>query len=180
MENAQIQANGLKWMAELELFVDEKHSKALINVLKLNVLAVSNRIKDVELLIYRERRQMLVLLDLTWIGKLFFKRRIFEEVHEVLNQVIPTFQFRVIDDPAIMNMAVSKIEKLLKGDNNEVPNTPPSNALGSSSTKYDNQSSVVGSGSETSVGANNEEQSKAESEIRPESIKTDSSKESKT
>ncbi len=110
---AKYQVAGLKWMLELELL--DPLNPAPLNALKLNVLMTSNRIKEVEFLIFREGRQMLVLLDLSWMGRKFFKREIFTDVHEVLKQMLPNFSFRITEDPKILNMAIAKVQNILGG-----------------------------------------------------------------
>src|SRR5277367_267744 len=102
-DNIKYQVAGLKWMFEMEL-LDEKNP-APLNVLKLNVLMVSPRIREVEFLIFREGKQMMVLLDLSWIGRKFFQKRIFSEVNDVLVQMLPAFRFRVISDRKILDLA---------------------------------------------------------------------------
>lgn len=116
-DNTKYQYKGLKWLMEMELLNDPQ----AINTLKLNILMTSKRIKEVELLIYRENKTMLVLLDLTWIGRKFFKKTIFEEVEGALVQLLPSFRFRVTDDTKIMGMAIAKVKKALIGGSNENP-----------------------------------------------------------
>lgn len=121
MDSAQVQASGVKWMFELELFQDAERSKAMLNTLKMNILTQSSRIRDCEILIFKEKRQMLVLLDISWFSKRFLKKRIFPDVYEVLTQLLPTFKFRVTADPEVMKRAVLILENALKGGNDEVP-----------------------------------------------------------
>jgi hypothetical protein len=109
MDRLKYQLEGIKWLAELELL----NNPQLINNIKLNILVVSKQIKEVELLIYRENRTMLVLLELSWFGHRFFKRRIFEEVEDSLSQILPSFRFRVTDDPKIMELAVARVKQAL-------------------------------------------------------------------
>jgi hypothetical protein len=111
MDKSKFQYEGLKWLFELELL---NHPQA-INTLKFNILMVSKRIEEVELLIYRENKSMLVLLKLSWLGRKFFKKRIFTDVQEVLSQLLPTFRFRITDDPEIMEKAVEMVKKALTG-----------------------------------------------------------------
>jgi hypothetical protein len=59
MDNSKFQYEGMKWLMELELL---NHPQA-INTIKFNIMMTSNQIKEVELLIYRENKTMLVLLE---------------------------------------------------------------------------------------------------------------------
>lgn len=115
MDKTKFQYEGIKWLAELELV----NHPQLINTIKFNVLTVSKQIKEVELLIYREQKSILILLELSWFGRKFFKKQIFTEVQELLSQLLPNFRFRVTDDPKIMNMAVALVQKAVSGGNNE-------------------------------------------------------------
>lgn len=151
MDRTKYQYEGMKWIVELELL----NNPQVINTIKLNVLMVSKRIKEVELLIYRENKSMLVLLDLTWIGRKFFHKEICMEVQEVLTQLLPTFRFRITQDPKIMEMAVNLVKQALTGGQNEntsnpsdvsnqLPNQQPVSAVPSS-----NENSGTEDGSQT-------------------------------
>lgn len=115
MDRLKYQLEGIKWLAELELL----NNPQLINNIKLNILVASKQIKEVELLIYRENKTMLVLLELSWFGRKFLKRSIFEEVEDSLSQMLPSFRFRVTDDPKIMELAVARVKQALTGGKNE-------------------------------------------------------------
>lgn len=172
MDRSKFQYEGLKWLFELDLL---NHPQA-VNTIKLNVLMVSKRIKEVELLIYRENKSMLVLLDLTWMGKRFFRKQIFTEVHEVLQQLMPSFQFRVIDDPKIMQMAIERVKKALTGGKNENSNINDVDSnvrTGDSKNKSERTST---DGISDAIATGTEESSQPAEGIRPNSD-TDDSKE---
>lgn len=124
-DKQKFQFEGLKWLHEME-FINHPQ---VVNNIKLNILMTSNRIKEVELLIYREKKSILVLVELSWIGRKFFKKQIFEDVHESLQQLLPSFRFRVTDDPKIMEMAVEKVKRALTGGTNETTSISDSGAL---------------------------------------------------
>lgn len=124
-DKQKFQFEGLKWLHEME-FINHPQ---VVNNIKLNILMTSNRINEVELLIYREKKSILVLLDLTWIGRKFFKKQIFEDVQESLQQLLPSFRFRVIDDPKIMQLAVEKVKQALTGGKNETASNSTSGTL---------------------------------------------------
>lgn len=115
MERTQYQQEGLKWLIEAELL---QHPQAINNI-KFNILMVSPSIKEVELLIYRENKSMLVLLELTWFGRKFLKKRIMPEVQDILTQLLPSFRFRITENPKIMEMAVERVKQALSGGTNE-------------------------------------------------------------
>lgn len=109
------QYEGIKWLAEMELL----NHPQLINTIKFNILTASPRIKEVELLVHREHKAMLVLLELTWFGRRFSKKNIFEDVQDVLVQLLPSFQFRITDDPRIMELAIEHVKRALTGGKHE-------------------------------------------------------------
>lgn len=115
MDNTKYQYAGMKWLVELELV----NHPQVINTIRFNILMVSNRIKEVEILMFRENKSMLVQLNLTWIGRRFFGRRILTEVQDILTQLLPSFKIRVIQDPKIMELAIAKVKKALTGGTNE-------------------------------------------------------------
>lgn len=114
-DKQKYQHESLKWLFELDLL----NQPQAINTIKFNILAISERIKEVELLIYREKKSMLVKVELTWLGRKFFKKRIFADVNEMLTQLLPSYRFRVTDDQAILDLAVAQVTKALTGGTNE-------------------------------------------------------------
>lgn len=173
MDGRKLQHAGLKWLQELELVNDPQ----MINQLKMNVLLCSKRIKEVEFLVYRENKSILVLLELSWLGRKFFKRSIFAEVEDVVSQMLPTFKFRVIDDPGIMKMAIARVARALTGGRNEDPNpsvnTVSDVPVGKSGEPVQEPTS---DGSSTNPIANLEEQSQTIEALLQESGLGDSSK----
>lgn len=134
MDKSKYQYEGLKWLFELELL----NHPQVINQLKISILMCSKRIKEVELLIYRENRSMLVLLELSWIGRKFSKKWIFTEVQDALTQLLPSFRFRITDDSKIMEMAVEKVKKALTGGNSNESNLNPSVVVSQHASPVDN------------------------------------------
>lgn len=149
---SRFQYEALKWMYELEML---EHPQ-LINNLKMNVMIQSKSIKEVELLIYREKKSILVLIELSWFGRKFKRKSILSDVHEGLSQLLPTFRFRVTEDPKIMEMAVEQVKRALTGGNvSEIPNVPASNP---DPIKSDESATPA---TESSVLSDSQEQSKA-------------------
>lgn len=178
MDKAKYQYEGVKWLYEMEML----NHPQLINQIKLNILMVSNRIKEAELLIYRENKSMLVLLELSWFGRRsWIKKQIFASVHDILSQLLPSFRFRVTDDPKIMEMAIAQIKRALTGGLNEnaslvrptesVPNDQPANgpSTGPSADQTGEPASIQSSE------ANTEEQPKDEPIPRKGTGQSDSS-----
>ena len=156
MEKQKFQYEGLKWLVELELL----NHPQVINQLKFNILMVSKHIKEVELLIYRENKSILVLLELSWIGRKFKKTQILQDVHEVVSQMLPSFRFRITEDPKIMELAIEKVKTALTGGKDE-------DVLksGTSDGSESNKSGAIPShnrGNENSIQASSEESSKVE------------------
>lgn len=174
-EKFKFQYEGVKWLYEMELL----NHPQLINNLKLNIFATSTRIKEVEFLIYRERKAMLVLLDLSWLGRKFFKKKIFHDVQDVLSQLLPSFQFRVTDDTKIMEMAVEKVKKVLgkidevRKSNSDIPNKHSSTELSKSETKSTTEGAVTDSSSDS------EKQPRSSEDLLNSTGTNDSSKQSK-
>ena len=164
MDKFRYQLEGLKWLAELEML----NHPQLINQLKLNVMMTSKHIKEVELLIYRENKSMLVLLELSWLGRKFFKKSIFADVEDVLTQILTSFRFRVTDDPKIMEMAVAKVKRALGGINESTNSSSSLSATVTSGTV------ATAEGSPKGEDSNTKEQPKAVEGIQPATSTDDS------
>jgi len=176
-ESLKFQVAGLKWMFEMELLDDK--NPAPINILKMNVLSVSPRIREVEFLIFREGRQMLVLLDLSWITRRFFKRKVGQisrDVQEILQQLLPNFKFRVTSDPRIMEMAVANVKKLLGGID-EIRNRND-DSDGKPEQSGSNPATELQQGADQSAPSDSQEQSEAGSELLTKTEPGDSSEQS--
>jgi hypothetical protein len=119
---------------------------------------------------------MLILLDLTWFGQKFFKKRIFSEVQDILTQLLPSFKFRITDNPEIMNLAIERVKKALTGGKNENSNNPSSINDG---TVQNKQGVRPGTGSEEpngvqpSAGPSEEKQPDAQESVRSDSSQND-------
>lgn len=117
-----MQVNGLKWLYEMELVNDPQ----LINHLKLNVLARSKYIREVEILSSYSHKSMLVFVEMGKISKFFFKKRIEMEVLDLLRELLPNFRFRVIFERDILNLAIDQVKgamtSSLKGEQDEETN----------------------------------------------------------
>jgi hypothetical protein len=87
----------------------------LINNLKLNILTISKRISEVELLFNQDGRQLLVCLELSWLGKKFFKNRIVLDVETRIKTLLPNFRVRVVTEREILNLALEKVKGALSG-----------------------------------------------------------------
>jgi hypothetical protein len=111
MDRQKYQVSGLKWLYEMQVLDDPQ----LVNNMKLNILMVSSSIRETEFLIFQEKKQMLVYLDLTWFGRKFRKERIVFEVEDMLSQLLPSFKFRITDDISILLLAIEKVKQAVTG-----------------------------------------------------------------
>ena len=57
----------LKMLYEFEMF----DNPVLINNMKMNVLVVSSKIKDVQFLIHKDNAQLLIFVKISWFAKMF-------------------------------------------------------------------------------------------------------------
>lgn len=169
-DKLKFQYSGLNWLLEHQLLDDPQ----IMNHLALNVLSISKSIINVEFLLSRDHRQLLIYLELSWLGRTFNKDKLFEETQLILSQMLPTFKLRVINDPKIFKMALDKVKKALTGGSNE------------SSTKLSAgaHTNMLSSGSgnsetpaqSTTLQTNSEQQSKDQQESGGEIIGSNSSK----
>lgn len=115
-DKLKFQYNALKWVFEHQLLDDPQ----VMNHLAMNVFDVSKSIKDVEFLLARDQRQLLIYVELSWFGRTFKRKSLFEETENALAQMLPTFKFRVTDDPKIFKMSLDNVKKALTGGSREV------------------------------------------------------------
>lgn len=103
-----IQQQGLKWLAEYELLYDPQ----FINNLKLNILSVSKQIKEVEILSLHlyDKKDMLIWIDLTWLGG-FRAESLKEKTETVVLNLLPKFNLRVTANYEIMRLALLRVNK---------------------------------------------------------------------
>lgn len=115
-DKGKFQYSALKFVYDLELVDDPQ----LINNMKLNIFSVSSQIKEVEMVASYHTKSMLIWIDLAWLGKTFLKNRIEMGVLDRVQQLLPNFRFRVVSDRVILDLALEKVKKALKGGKNEV------------------------------------------------------------
>jgi len=106
-DKVKMQVGALKFLYEIELLDDPN----LTNNLKLNILAVSKRIRETEILsLHRfERKEMLIYVDLSWWGRKFESERILSDVERVVTELLPNFKLRVTQDKKVLDAAVKNV-----------------------------------------------------------------------
>jgi hypothetical protein len=137
-QKGKFQMSGLKFLYEMELVDDPQ----LINNLKLNAFAVSQHVRDIELLSSYHHKSMLIWVDLSWFGRKFLEKRITTEIADRVQQLLPKFKFRVTTDRKIFDLSVEKVKIALKGVHNE---NAPAKFTGSLDSKSDASSTPRGS-----------------------------------
>lgn len=110
-DKGKFQYNGLQFVYDMELVDDPQ----LINNLKLNIFSISGYVREVELLSSFQHRQMLVYVELSWVGRMFFKNVIVTGVTERVQSLLPRFKIRVITDHAILDLALERVKAALTG-----------------------------------------------------------------
>lgn len=108
---------GLKWLYEFEAL----NSPSLLNNLYGNVYSFPHVI-DAEILIDRHNHKMLIYIEFSWIVRKIAKNRkkiIVEALLDNLQELLPSFAFRIIEDKALFDIAVDRLKKSLQGELNE-------------------------------------------------------------
>lgn len=108
-DRAQFLSQATSWLLEMELISNDYMKNALI----LNLYKVSDHIKDVQVLADQNDRKMLVFLELSSFGRMFKKRQISQDVLDMLQAALPSFQFRVIFDKSLFEKAIRLAERKL-------------------------------------------------------------------
>lgn len=128
-EKGKFQYSALRFIFDMELVDDPQ----LINHMKMNIFSISRHIKDTELLSSIHTKSMLVYIDLNWVGRTFLKNRIEAEVFDRVKELLPNFNFRVVSNKVIFDMAIEKVKNALKGGTSEKISAKPSDDTGSNS-----------------------------------------------
>lgn len=102
-DRSQLMSEGTRWLLEMEV-LNIDHMK---NALVLNIYKVSDSIEECELLIDENAKKMLVYLKLRGFGRMFRKREISQAVLNILQEALPSFEFRVTLDAVLFQKAVN-------------------------------------------------------------------------
>lgn len=105
-----MQINGLKWLREMEI-VDDPY---LLSNVKLNLYSVSRFIKDVEILLSKNHKAVLVYLKVGKVAQYFYGNYILDESLETLKSFIPNYSFRVVFDKKVFDKSLELVQKALK------------------------------------------------------------------
>ena len=107
---------GLKWLYEMEAV----NSPVLLNNLYGNIFSFPN-VNDAEILIDKNNRKMLILIHFNWLSRKIFKNRKKQAIISILDQLqelLPSFTFRVIEDKDLFDLAVKRMTEHLNGGQN--------------------------------------------------------------
>ena len=135
---------GLKWLFEMEAL----NSPVLLNTLYGNVYSF-NYVKDAEILIDRHNQRMLLYVEFTWIVRKIAKNRkkvIIEALLDNLQELLPSFNFRIIEDKTLFDTAVKRLADSLQGvPNEEIPSPNPDSAASTAASNSDGGKDQAGS-----------------------------------
>lgn len=170
---------GLKWLAEMEAV----NSPVLLNIIYGNIYSFPN-VDNAEILIDKHNRKMLIWIHFNWSTRKFFKNRKKETTINILDQLqelLPSFEFRIIEDKALFDLAVHRMTQYVLGGKEHVTQSTSNNAGSndadaSSSDSKDDQHVIAA----TAFAAANAqaESTEAQSEAEPVHSEADSSESS--
>ena len=103
-------SEGTRWLIELELF----NTPHLQNVILLNIYKCSNHIKHVNLLMDSNTKRLLIFLDLTWIGRTFYKESIRLSVLELIQATLPSHEIGITYSKDFFNKSLNLVKKFIK------------------------------------------------------------------
>jgi len=87
----------------------------VINQLVAEILASTEDLKDVELLIKEDTQDMIIFLDIKFWAKFRKRQRIIaDHVFEIISKLLPSFSIRIITDRKIFKKRLEIFEKLEK------------------------------------------------------------------
>jgi len=106
-EKQQSQIGGLKFLYEMEWVRDPQ----LINNLELNLFSLDSGIKEVEFIFDEHNKKLLIYLELSWWATKFRSKLILEDVQSLINQLLPSYQHRVVFEAQLFNSVVERIQR---------------------------------------------------------------------
>lgn len=114
---------GLRWLIEMEAV----NSPVLQNNLYGNLYAFPH-VEDVELIMDRYQRKMLIWVKFSWFVRKFLKKRRKDLIMSMLDQLqslLPSFEFRITEDRAVFDLALKRMEEILFGGKSAVKAPEP-------------------------------------------------------
>ena len=127
------QTSALKWLYEMELLDDPQ----LINNLKLNIFEASDfKVKDADFIMSQSQQKMLIWIEVGIFSRKLFIKKIYNQIYDRLRQLLPNYEFRIVTDRSILELAISKLKNSLVGGTYAVStNNSVSNDAGNSTSK---------------------------------------------
>lgn len=116
-DNNKVKVSALSWLYEMEVL----QSPVIMTNLKENILLAHENIKDSEILIFQEHKQILIYLEIDWKAKLFKKHKeISSKVEDIITTLLPSFKNRVVFDKNILTLALKKAKEIYGGSNEDI------------------------------------------------------------
>lgn len=114
----ELLSSSTKWLLEMEMIHALREDRAeptVHNFLYINIFNSSKHITHLEYAIDIHTKSMLIYIQLGFWGR-FLKREKAVEVHilEELQNILPSFRFRVVFDKAIFDRGLTKAQQLAK------------------------------------------------------------------
>ena len=100
LENPQ--GNALGWLLEMEMV----SNPMVLNSIIMNIMASIRGIKDLQLVVDSNKKQLLIFIELTKFGRWFFRRKIQEQLSDLLEQILPSFEKKVTFDRVFLERAI--------------------------------------------------------------------------
>lgn len=115
-DDQRLQSAALTWLYEMEML----SSSAIQKNLKENILLIDPSIKDCEFLIFEERKDILVYLQVGFFAKFFRKElKLIRFTEEVIGRLLPSYRQRIITDRAVFDLALLKVRRYYGGLNDK-------------------------------------------------------------
>lgn len=134
-EDSKFTVSALNWLYEMEAL----ESPVLMTNLQENIYLAHPGIKNVEILIFEEYKQILIYLEINFISKLLRKNNLISDlVGDIIKNLLPSFKYRVVFDKEILTQALKKAKEVYGGQNedisptNDIHDKPTSNPINTS------------------------------------------------
>jgi len=107
-DEQRAKTEALSWLLEMEAI----HNPIVQNSFIANILRVSHKIVDVQLVTDVHKKKLLIYLQLTWWGNRFNRKVIAEQVANIIHEVMPNLEIRVTYSLDILNKSLEVAKDL--------------------------------------------------------------------
>lgn len=106
-DDNKLKTSALSWLYEME-YLD---SPTVQQNLQENILLSDKSIKNCEILILRDFKDIMIYIELGIFAKILRGPQIIQNIETIVKRLLPSFRIRVVLDKQILNLTIKKLEE---------------------------------------------------------------------